>query len=111
LSGTELRTIVLNYLEKHLKIQTSGIECQWKRTTDGKIEIVKLEVNGKPFDEKGTYVAAASDFFIGEAKHYLGIEILHPVILQQTVFETLEKKVQDEKVVDSKVENRFKEDK
>jgi 5'-nucleotidase / UDP-sugar diphosphatase len=110
-SGTELKTIVLNYIEKHLRIQTSGIRCEWKRNSDGTIAIVKLEINGKPFDEKATYVGAASDFFLGEAKHYLGIEILHPVYLQQTVFETLEKKVREEKEVDSKVENRFKEDK
>jgi putative Mn2+ efflux pump MntP len=72
---------------------------------------VKLEINGKPFDENGTYIGAASDYFVGEAKHYLGFEILHSVYLQETVFETIEKKVRDEKEVDSKVENRFKEDK
>ncbi len=111
LSGAELKSIVLGYLGKHLRIQTSGIRCEWRRTADGNIEIVNLEINGKPFDEKGTYTGAASDFFVGEAKHYLGIEILHPVYLQQTVFETLEKKVRDEKVVDSKAENRFIEEK
>ena len=93
LSGAEVKTIVLNYIEKHLKIQTSGIQCEWKRSADGKVEIVKLEINGKPFDENATYIGAASDYFVGEARHYLGIEILHPVYLQQTVFETIEKKV------------------
>ena len=111
LSGTEVKAIVLNYIGKHLRIQTSGIHCEWKRTPDGQVEFVKFYINGKPFDEKATYVGAASDFFVGDAKHYLGLEVLHPVYLQQTVFETLEKKVGDEKEVDSKVENRFKEDK
>ncbi len=111
LNGNEVKTIVLNYIEKHLRIQTSGIQCEWKRSSDGKVEIVKLEINGKPFDEQGTYIGAASDFFIGEARHYLGIEILHPIYLQQTVFETIENKVRNEKEVDSKIENRFKEDK
>ena len=111
LSGTEVKTIVLNYIEKHLRIQISGIQCEWKRAADGNVEIVKLEINGKPFDENATYIGAASDYFVGEAKHYLGIEILHPIYLQQTVFDTIEKKVHDEKEVDSKVENRFKEDK
>jgi 2',3'-cyclic-nucleotide 2'-phosphodiesterase (5'-nucleotidase family) len=109
LSGPEVKTIVLNYVEKHLKIQTSGIRCEWKRNVEGKIEILKLEINGRPFDEKGSYIGAASDYFVGEAKHYLGIEILHPIYLQQSVFETIERKVRDEKVVDSKVENRIKE--
>ncbi len=111
LSGAEVKTIVLNYIEKHLRIQTSGIRCEWKRGADGKVEIVKLEINGKPFDENATYTAAASDYLVGEAKRYLGVEILHPIYLQQTVFETIEKKVHDEKEVDSKIENRFKEDK
>ena len=31
LSGAEVKTIVLNYIEQHLKIQTSGIQCEWKR--------------------------------------------------------------------------------
>jgi 2',3'-cyclic-nucleotide 2'-phosphodiesterase (5'-nucleotidase family) len=111
LSGTEVKTIVLNYIEKHLRIQTSGIQCEWKRAADGNVEIVKLEINGRPFNENATYIGAASDYFVGEAKHYLGIEILQPIYLQQTVFDTIEKKVRNEKEVDSKVENRFKEDK
>ena len=109
LTGAELKTIVLNYIEQDLKIQTSGIRCEWKRNAEGKVEILKLEINGRPFDEKGSYTGAASDYFVGEAKHYLGMEILHPIYLQRTVFEAIEKKVRDEKVVDSKVENRIKE--
>ena len=111
LSGTEVKTIVLNYIEKHARIQTSGIRCEWKHGADGNTEIVKLEINGKPFDENATYTGAASDYMVGEAKRYLGVEILHPIYLQQTVFESIEKKVQDEKEIESKIENRFKEDK
>lgn len=111
LSGTEVKTIVLNYIEKHARIQTSGIRSEWKHGADGNTEIVKLEINGKPFDENATYTGAASDYMVGEAKRYLGVEILHPIYLQQTVFESIEKKVQDEKEIESKIENRFKEDK
>jgi 5'-nucleotidase / UDP-sugar diphosphatase len=109
LSGAEVKAIVLNYIEQHLKIQTSGIQCEWKRSPEGKVEIVKLTINGRPFDEHGSYIGAASDYFVGEAKHYLGLEILRPIYLQQTVFESIENKVRAEKVVDSKVENRIKE--
>jgi 2',3'-cyclic-nucleotide 2'-phosphodiesterase (5'-nucleotidase family) len=109
LTGVELKTIVLNYIEQNLKIQTSGIQCEWNRNAEGKVEILKLVINGKPFDDKGSYIAAASDYFVGEAKHYLGMEILHPTYLQQSVFETIENKVRNEKVVDSKVENRIRE--
>lgn len=109
LSGAQMKTIVLNYIEKHLQIQTSGIRCEWKRGNDGKLEIVKLEINDKPFDEKATYIGAASDYFVGEAKHYLGIELPQVTYLQQTVFAAIEKKVHDEKVIASKIENRIKE--
>jgi 2',3'-cyclic-nucleotide 2'-phosphodiesterase (5'-nucleotidase family) len=109
LSSAQMRAIVLNYVERHLMIQTSGIRCEWKRGADGKVEIVKLEINGKPWDEKATYTGAASDYFMGEAKRYLGVDVSHITYLQQEVFGTIEKKVSDEKVIDSKVENRIKE--
>ena len=111
LTGAEVKTIVLNYIEKHLKIQTSGIRCEWRRGADGTVQLLKLEINGKPFDEKATYTGAASDYFVGEARHYLGIEILHPFFLQQTVFEAIESKVRAEKNIDSRVENRVRENK
>ena len=109
LSGTQVKAVVLNYIERHLMIQTSGIRCEWKRGADGKAEIMSLEINGKPWDEKASYTGAASDYFMGEAKRYLGIEVPHISYLQQEVFGAIEKKVVDEKVIDSKVENRIKE--
>jgi 2',3'-cyclic-nucleotide 2'-phosphodiesterase (5'-nucleotidase family) len=109
LSGAQLKTIVLNFIERHLMIQTSGIRCEWKQGAEGKGEIVKLEINGKTWDEKATYTGAASDYFMGEARRYLGVEIPHITYLQQEVFATIEKKVRNEKVIDSKVENRIRE--
>jgi hypothetical protein len=73
------------------------------------VEIVKLEINGKPWDEKATYTGAASDYFMGEAKRYLGVDVPHITYLQQEVFGAIEMKVSNEKVIDSKVENRIKE--
>jgi len=109
LTGAEIKTIVLNYIDRHLKIQMSGIQCEWKRGDDGTVIIEKLDVNGKPLDEHATYVGAASDYFVSEAKGYLGITVADPTYLQETVFDAIEQKVRDEKVVDSKVENRIHE--
>ena len=109
LSGAQMKAIVLNYIERKLMIQTSGIRCEWRRGADGKVEIVKLEINGKPWDEKLTYSGAASDYFMGEAKRYLGVDVPHVTYLQQEVFGVIEKKVSNEKVIDSKIENRIKE--
>ena len=109
LTGAQMRSIVLHSLDRHTMIQTSGIRCEWKRGADGKPQIVKLEINGKPWDEKANYIGAASDYFTGEAKRYLGIDVPHVTFLDQTVFAAIENKVRAEKVIDSKVENRIKE--
>jgi len=90
-------------------IQTSGIRCEWRRGADGKPEIMKLEINGKTWDEKGAYTGAASDYFMGEAKRYLGIDAPHITYLPQEVFGAIEEKVIKDKNINSIIENRIKE--
>jgi hypothetical protein len=61
-------------------------------------------VNGRPLEEDKIYVCAASDYFVGEAKHYLGLEIAQPIFLQQTVFAAVERVVRDEKTITPRVQ-------
>ncbi|MDE3057097.1 MAG: bifunctional metallophosphatase/5'-nucleotidase [Bacteroidota bacterium] len=106
LSGTELEKIVRHFLSGHASVQISGIDCAWKKGDAG-IEIVSMKVDGKPFDENKTYIGAASDYLVGEAKRYLGIEIQQPIFLQQTVFEAVEKAVREQKVIMPTDEKHF----
>ena len=91
LSGAQLRSVMEYDLEKHPGIQVAGIDCSWKKNGDGTVTLHSLTVQGNPLDEKRMYVCAASDFFVGEAGKYLGVEVPRPIFLKQTVFEAVEK--------------------
>jgi 5'-nucleotidase/UDP-sugar diphosphatase len=109
LSGKEIKDLLRNYIDNRASIQTSGIMCTWKRNGNNEIEFVSLKINGKAIDDNRSYIAAASDYLVGEGKRYLNVEIKNPAFLQQTVFAAVEKKVLTEKNIDSKTENRIQE--
>ncbi len=109
LSGKELRSVITYCLSPRSSVSISGITCTWKKNAAGEREIVTLEVNGKPIDEGRMYICAASDYFVGEAKRYLGMEILQPIFLKQTVFAALEAAARNNPTIDSKVEHRIQE--
>ena len=70
-----------------------GAECEWKRDAEGKIEIVKLLVNGNPVEDQSVYTGAASDYMMGEAKRYLGIDTPPLTYMDETVFKATEKMI------------------
>ena len=109
LSGKELRAAVKYCLGQRGSVSFSGLTCRWKKTAAREPEIVTIEVGGKPLDDGRMYICAASDYFVGEAKRYIGVEVLQPTYLQQTVFEALEALARRTQVIDSKVENRIQE--
>ncbi len=109
LTGKQIRDIVLYDITKKPLIQVSGIHCEWRRDASGNIEIVKLLVNGKPVDDNATYTGAASDYFMGESKRYLGIDTPRMTYLNLTVFDVAEKKIRALKNVDAKIEGRIRE--
>jgi hypothetical protein len=80
-------------------IQIAGMSGRWRRHPDGSVEFTSIEVGGKPLDEGRSYACAASDFFVGEGKKYLGEEIGMPVYLKSTVFEAVEKIVRVRKEI------------
>lgn len=106
LSGAQLRDAMRHSLARGTGILTSGISCRWKKSAGRDIEILSLEVNGKPVEDERMYRCAASDFLVGEAKRYLGIEILQPIFLKQTVFEAVEKEVRKAGVIAPALERR-----
>lgn len=108
LSGKNLRSVMTHYLTRSPGIQITGVQCQWRKTPAG-IEIVKLQVNGKDVDDARMYTCGTSDFFVGQAKGYIGMEIEHPVYLRETVFDAVEKAVRKAGEVTSQVANRFQE--
>ncbi|HMK38125.1 MAG TPA: bifunctional UDP-sugar hydrolase/5'-nucleotidase, partial [Bacteroidota bacterium] len=81
LTGRELRNIMIYNVEKKPGIQIAGMSGRWRKRPDGSVEFASIEVGGKPLDEGRSYACAASDFFVGEGKKYLGVEIRLPVYL------------------------------
>ncbi len=104
LSGAQLRSIMQYYVEKKAPIQIAGMAGKWKRGQDGSVEFTTIDVNGRPLEEDKMYVCAASDYFVGEAKHYLGLEIAQPIFLQQTVFAAVERVVRNERTITPRVQ-------
>jgi 2',3'-cyclic-nucleotide 2'-phosphodiesterase (5'-nucleotidase family) len=93
LSGRELRAVMVYNIEKKPAIQIAGMSGRWKSGPGGKPEFLSIMVGGKPLDDAAMYRCAASDYFVGEARRYLGVEVRQPVFLQQTVFAAIEKAV------------------
>ncbi len=109
LSGKQLRSVLIYSLSRRGGLSFSGITCRWKRNAARDPEIVTIDINGKPLDDERMYICAASDYFVGEAKRYIGVEIPQPTYLQQTVFAALEAAARKAGEIDSKVENRIQE--
>jgi 2',3'-cyclic-nucleotide 2'-phosphodiesterase (5'-nucleotidase family) len=99
LTGKQLRNIMAFNVVKKPGIQIAGMSGRWRRHPDGSVEFTSIEVGGKPLDEGRSYACAASDFFVGEGKKYLGEEIGMPVYLKSTVFEAVEKIVRVRKEI------------
>ena len=100
LTGNQVRELVLHNIKDHPGIIVTGVECEWKKDASGAPEIVKLLVGGKPLDDNATYTGAASDYVMGEAKRYLGIEPPKLTFLDETVFKAVEKKILEIKNVE-----------
>ncbi len=91
LSGRQLRGILKYSLEKRPAIQIAGMTAVYKRNADSTVGLKNLRVMGRPVNDKRMYICAASDYFIGEAKRYLGIELTTVSYSNQTVFGVVEK--------------------
>lgn len=109
LTGKQVREIALHYLKGRPGIIIAGLSCEWKKDDSGNIEILKLLVRGKPVSENATYTGAASDYMMGEAKRYLGIDPPQLKYVNETVFNAVEKRVRELNNVEMKADKPFKE--
>ncbi len=99
LTGKQLRNIMVYNIEKRPGIQIAGMSGRWKRSADGGVVFASIDVGGKPLDPARSYSCAASDFFVGDCKKYLGEEIPSSISLKTTVFDAVEKIVRERKEI------------
>ncbi len=98
-TGEQLRNIMVYNIEKRPGIQIAGMSGRWKKSPDGGVVFTSIKVGGKPLDLSRSYACAASDFFVGDGKKYLGEEIQNSISLQKTVFDAVEKIVRERKEI------------
>jgi 5'-nucleotidase / UDP-sugar diphosphatase len=108
-TGAQIRTIVQHYLDTHSAIQTSGIQCTWKRNETGSAEIVSLAVNGTPAEDAKTYLAAANDYLVSEAPRYLGVVADNQFFTNLTLFKVVEEKMRRDKTIQAVIDGRITE--
>ncbi|MEW6512054.1 MAG: bifunctional UDP-sugar hydrolase/5'-nucleotidase [Bacteroidota bacterium] len=111
LTGRELRSVMTFAIEQKFAVQVAGLTCRWRRRPDGTADIRAIEVGGRPLEDDKTYVCAASDYLVGEAKRLLGIEVRQPITLQRTLFAAVEEAVRAAKSITPRVLYTIQEDK
>ena len=109
LTGAQVREIALHMIKDHPGALISGVECEWRKNEAGGVEIVNLLVGKKLLDDHATYTAAASDYMMGEAKRYLGIDAPQQTYMETTVFDAVLKVVTAMKTIELKADKPFKE--
>jgi 5'-nucleotidase/UDP-sugar diphosphatase len=97
LTGAQLLSILHYYLEDHPAIIITGLSATWKKDAKGTIVLSEVKVGSDPLEKTRMYICAASDFFVGEAKKYLGMEITNGSVSSTTLFSAVEQAVRKEK--------------
>lgn len=112
LSGAELRAfaqrVIQSLVDHRSSLQLSGVACSWK-LVNGIPEIQHLKIGGEEVSDEKRYTCATSDFVVNQADKYLGLTPAAVTYLPTTVYQSLVAKVEKEKVIDSRIENRFSE--
>jgi 5'-nucleotidase len=108
-TAKQIRSMIEFIINERGGVQTSGIQCEWRKKENGEIEFQKLLVNGKPLEELKTYTGVASDYMMGESEKYFGLKPSNLSVLDQTVFSAIETKVRAMKEISSEIEHRIKE--
>jgi 5'-nucleotidase/UDP-sugar diphosphatase len=108
-TAKQLRSMIAFIVKERGGVQTSGIQCEWRKKENGEIEFQKFLVKGKPLEDSKIYTGVASDYMMGESEKYFGLKPSKLTVLDQTVFSAIETKVRATKEISSEIEHRIKE--
>lgn len=93
LSGAQLRSVLKHSARSNASLLMTGITAEWSTSADGSIVVRNVRVNGSPLDESRLYSCTASDYLVGEADRYLGLELQNVIYLRKTLFDTVEQAI------------------
>lgn len=88
-------------------LQVSGLSYEWQAASDGSAKILKAMLNGNPIEPDKTYQGATVDFVINNAEKYLGFVPTDVTDLMMPLTDVVMKAIEEQKVIDSKVEGRI----
>jgi 5'-nucleotidase/UDP-sugar diphosphatase len=88
-------------------LQVSGLSYEWKSEADGSVKILKAMINGNPIEPDKTYQGATVDFVITNAEKYLSFVPTDVTDLMMPLTDVVMKAIEEQKVIDSKVEGRI----
>jgi 2',3'-cyclic-nucleotide 2'-phosphodiesterase (5'-nucleotidase family) len=108
LSGNELLSALRFHCQQSTRILITGMGAAYEKKADGSVQIESIEIGGKPLDDGRMYSCVASDYFVGEAKRYIGIEIVQRITTDQTVFKAVEAAVRQEGVITKNIPYRIR---
>ncbi len=96
ISGAQLESILRFYIEKHPAIVMTGISGGWTKDKAGVIQFDDIKIGDAALDEQTMYTCAASDFFVGEAEKYIGMQINNATTSNTTLFSAVEQAIRRE---------------
>ena len=88
-------------------LQVSGLSYEWKTRENETVVISKAMVNENPIDPEKAYQGATVDFVITNAEKYLGFAPSEVFDLMMPLTEVVMKTIEEQKLIDSKVEGRI----
>lgn len=103
LSGRELRQVLDHAVRTRQAIYVTGISGRWQKKPDSILIWSGLRVGSSVIDDKRQYSCTASDYFVGEARRYLGLQPANIIYLSRTLFDTVEKAVRAEHDIEPRV--------
>lgn len=107
LSGKQLKKVVLHSMKVEESLVFSGIEATLRKLPNGTFELASIRIGGKPVDDERMYSCAMSDFMVGQAKKYLGLEIDKPIYSKHTIFNVIENAARKAKTIANVTEKRI----
>jgi 5'-nucleotidase / UDP-sugar diphosphatase len=110
ITGKQVRKIVQFELENGPVMQTSGIRCTWRHSSDGTIEFMSFLIKGKPLKDDAIYTGATCDYLICEMPKYFDFELQKITYYTTTVIAAVENKIRKSKEISSVLEYRIKQD-
>jgi 5'-nucleotidase/UDP-sugar diphosphatase len=111
-TGKELRGLALRHATDlaggKAPLQFSGLTVTWKRD-GGSAVVVSAKIDGKEITDDQQIRFATSDFIVNQGEKYLGFLPKSVEYTSSTVYAALVEKVNRDKTINSRIENRFEE--